>query len=491
MADSTEVSTGHSRRVRFLALCASLLVALFGVMVAGLPSAEGAPATPSADAATTILAEVAPEDDLEPVELIYFRGEGCSNCAGLERWFDEELFVEFPNIQIIDYEVWNSAENREIFAEYGDRLGFQANSTPTLVLDERVWIGLSTAVQRDLRGAISMASKGEPVPPGVYGSTTSGTCNAETLECTSAGGTVITMPIFGEIDLDEHSLLFSTLIIGFVDGINPCSLWVITILLTIVIRTGSRGRVIAIGSTFLFVTAAMYALFMAGIYSVLGIMGHLVQIQFAVGIIALVFGLFATKDYFAPKRGPSMSIRQSSKPGLYSRMRDVAGRKALLPALGATAVLAILVSFLETPCSAGLPVLWTGMLREAGIGGTTAVLYFIAYMIPFLLDEFLVFAFAVITMRATKMQEKHGQLLKLIAGVTMLMLALVMLLDPTIMEDPIKTLGLFAAAFALAGIVHYITEYVKRRQSEDEVKVSVPDGEPSSDSERDDESANI
>lgn len=488
MADNTAVSRNPSRLTRFLALCGALLVALFGVIVAGLPSAEGAPATSSATTTSASQADDATDDDLQPVELIYFRGEGCSNCAGLEKWFEEELFVEFPNIQIVDYEVWHSAENREIFAEYGDRLGFQANSTPTLVLDERVWIGLSTAVQRDLRGAISMASKGESVPPGVYGSTTSGTCNADTLECTSAGGTVITIPLFGEVDLDEHSLLFSTLIIGFVDGINPCSLWVITILLTIVIRTGSRGRVIAIGSTFLLITAAMYALFMAGIYSVLGIMGHLVQIQFAVGLIALVFGIFATKDYFWPKRGPSMSIPQSSKPGLYARMRDVAGRKALIPALGATAVLAILVSFLETPCSAGLPVLWTGMLREAGIGGTTAVLYFIAYMIPFLLDEFIVFVFAVVTMRAAKMQEKHGQLLKLIAGVTMLMLALVMLLDPTIMEDPIKTLGLFVVAFAVAAIVHKTTELVKRRRLEEQASLS--DDDHTSESPSEDETAN-
>lgn len=445
-------------------LLASLLVAVLGAFFS--QPASAAPDVPSA-ASTSGSVAAAAEDEPRPVELVYFRGEGCPNCEKLEEWWEDELFVEFPNVTVVDYEIWNDAANRDVFARLGEELDFPATATPTVILGERVWIGYSSAVTNDMRASIAAASRGEAVQGGLYGSPQAGACDSETLQCTAAGsGTTIDVPLFGQIDLGEHSLLFSTLVIGFVDGINPCSLWVITVLLTIVIRTGSRRRVIAIGSTFLVVTAAMYALFMAGIYSVLGLMGHLVQIQLAVAAIAGVFGLFALKDYFAFKKGPSLSISDSAKPGLYKRMRDLAGTKALLPALGATVVLAVLVSLLETPCTAGLPVLWTGMLQQAGVDGATAVLYFIVYMIPFLIDEFVVFAIAVVTMRATRMQEKHGQLLKLVAGVTMLTLAGAMVIAPGVMENPLAMLALFVGAFVAAAAIHALTTRIRAgRQS--------------------------
>jgi hypothetical protein len=146
-------------------------------------------------------------------------------------------------------------------------------------------------------------------------------------------------------------------------------------------------------------------------------------------------------------------------------MRAAAGHKALLPALGATVVLAVGVSLLETPCTAGFPVLWTGMLHANGVGPAETAALFVAYMIPFLLDELIVFAIAVLTMRSMKLQEKHGELLKLFAGVTMLVLAAVMVIDPTLMEDPIAALALFAAAFAAAAIIHAVTTRIRAQRA--------------------------
>src|SRR5690606_34171246 len=103
----------------------------------------------------------------------------------------------------------------------------------------------------------------------------------------------------------------------------------------------------------------------------------------------------------------------SAKPGLVKRMRGAATHRELGPAMLATTGLAVAVSLLETPCTAGFPVLWTGMLQANGVGPAEAVGLFGAYMAPFLLDEIVVVAVVVATMRAARMQEKHGQLLKL------------------------------------------------------------------------------
>ena len=449
---------------------ARILLALLGVLVM-IPTA--AQAVTAADAAPVgavgapvpapIAAALTAAGD-EPVELTLFWGDGCPNCEAERAWL-ETARADFPNLVVTELEVWNDEANRATFVATGEALGFEAGPVPTTVLAERVWVGWTDSIQADLSGAITRLGNGETITPGVYGTPGAGTCTSEDLACAPEDEAVaIDIPGVGEVDLTSHSLFVSTLIIGFVDGVNPCSLWVISVLLTIVVRTADRRRVLWVGTTFLLVTAGMYALYMFGIYSVLAVASHLTTIQYVVAAIAGVFGLVSIKDYFAFKKGISFTISDSAKPGLYQRMRRAAMSKSLLPALGATVALGVVVSLLETPCTAGFPVLWTGLLHANNVGTAEAIGLFFVYMVPFLLDELIIFGIVVATMKATKMHEKHGQLLKLYAGVTMVALCAVMLIDPAIMENPWLALGLFVAAFALTAVIHAVTVRIRTRR---------------------------
>jgi hypothetical protein len=236
---------------------------------------------------------------------------------------------------------------------------------------------------------------------------------------------------------------------------------VISVLLAIVVRTGSRRRVVAIGTTFLLVTAVMYAIYVVGIYSALSVVGHLGAIQWVVALVAGVFGAVSVKDYFAFRKGVSFTIRDSAKPGLYKRMRGAAAHERLLPALGATIALAVGVSLLETPCTAGFPVLWAGLLEANGVGTAQAAGLFALYLVPFLVDELVVFGLAVATLRASKLQERHGRLLKLVAGSMMLALAVTVLVRPEAMGSPATALLVFASALAAAALTHALMRAVK------------------------------
>ncbi|MFW2513077.1 hypothetical protein ACNI3K_04805 [Demequina sp. SO4-13] len=444
-----------------------------GELVAAPATAQTQPAPASA-----LAVEAGPVAEVDPnADLVLFWGDGCPNCKAERAWL-EEVEVQHPDLRVAQYEVWNDEANQELFAQEAERLGFEAGSVPTTIIGERVWIGWTDQIEQDMAGAIAAVESGREPQPGVFGTAGAGTCSEDEGLCSSEPpSTTIDVPLVGDVSIGADSLLFSTIVIGFVDGINPCSLWVLSILLAIVLRTRSRRRVLAIGTTFLTVTAIMYALYMAAFYSALAVVGFMGWIQIAVAIIAGVFGIVSVKDYFAFGKGLSFTIRKEDKPGLYKRMREVAGTKALLPALGATVVLAVGVSLLETPCTAGFPVLWTGMLQANGVGMAETAGLFVAYMVPFLLDELVIFAIAVFTMRATKLQDKHGELLKLFAGVTMLVLAAVMVVDPTLMENPVMALLLFAGAFALATAIHLITSRVVRaRESEPEPEPVRPGG---------------
>lgn len=401
-------------------------------------------------------------EDIEPsLDLILFWGQECSNCEAEQEWL-ETVAIDYPDLTIRQYEIRDNKANADLFLAYGERFDFPALNWPVTVIGERVWIGWTPSIKDDMTEAIELAVQGEYPRPGQYGTGT-GVCSEEDPYCIPEDEP-IDVPFFGKVSLEDKSLIVSTLIIGFVDGVNPCSLWVISVLLTIVIRTASRRRVIAVGSTFLIVTTAMYALYMAAIYSALSVARFIGPIQIIVGLVAAVFGLVSVKDYFAFKKGLSFTISDSAKPGIYKRMREAAGHHSLVAALAATVALGVVVSIIETPCSIGLPFVWTGILRKEGVGAVAVAFLFLVYMIPFLLDEMIVFIVAVVTMRATKMQEKHGEILKLVGGVTMLALAAVLLFAPSLMEDPLKVLLLFSAAFALTAAIHLVTTTIRKNR---------------------------
>ncbi|KAB7741015.1 hypothetical protein GA707_18185 [Nostocoides sp. F2B08] len=376
--------------------------------------------------------------DGEAPELVLFYGDGCPYCEMEREWLDE-VRREYPDLTVREYEVWYDEDNQTLLMEVAADLGFEVQGVPVTVLGERHWIGFSDPLRDDMVVAIEAA----------LAENAAGDVSAETAPQTTA----IEVPLLGEVTLGD-SLVASTLLIGFVDGMNPCSLWVITVLLAIVVRTGDRGRVFAIGITFLLVTALINGLFIMGVYSALGLVSHLGTVQVVVALVAGAFGVIGIKDYVAFKQGVTMSISDSAKPGLYHRMRRAAGHEALLPALAATAVLAMGASLLEIPCTAGFPLLWAGLLEANGVGPAEAVGLLVLYLIPFLLDELIVFTVAVVTMRSLKMQERHGRLLKLVAGTMMLALAITVLVDPEAMSDPGTAVLVFLGAFGAATLIH-------------------------------------
>jgi cytochrome c biogenesis protein CcdA len=260
-------------------------------------------------------------------------------------------------------------------------------------------------------------------------------------------------------------LLASTFLIALVDGFNPCSLWALSILLALVLRSGSRRRVMAVGLMFLGVTTALYGFYIVGMFGALTYAAGAAWVRLSMAAIALVFGLINLKDFFWFKRGPSLTISERAKPRLYARMRHVAdAKRPLAGVLAGTAGLAVGVSLLETPCTAGYPLLWANLLSDQGVGWAGAAGLFAVYMAVFLADELAIFGTAVVAMRAAKLEERAGRLLKLIGGALMVTLAITLVAYPAALETLAGAMAVFGFA-ALAVVVVLGAERVFRGRS--------------------------
>jgi cytochrome c biogenesis protein CcdA len=479
----------RARWGRRLSVLALAVVAIAGWVVAGdgpPPAAAAGPAFAAADGPAFAAADgpaLAAAEEPAPVVIRYFYGAECPHCA--RQGAEMDVWEQELDVEIHRYEVWHDADNRALFAQLAAAYGEEAGGVPTTFIGERVWIGFDEVAASQMREAIAAcavtgcrdplsvlgpgpdptvgpddADADQAGPPGPR--PTEGPPAPDVPDASGAGQATIRVPLIGDVDADAMGLLPATALIAFVDGFNPCSLWVLSVLLAMLLRTGSRRRIAAVGGAFLATTAAVYGLFIAGVFGAMSYVGYLAGIRWAVALLALAFAAVNIKDYFAFKRGFSLTIPDRYKPRIYREGRGLLDPdRSLIAVTGAAVAMALGIALVELPCTAGFPVVWSGLLTDAGVGSAEFGGLLAVYLGIYLLDEVLLFAVVVVTLRIARFQQRHGQLLKLIGGMVMLALGIVMLVRPALMSTIGGTLVVFLAAAAATTVVHLVTRRVR------------------------------
>lgn len=405
----------------------------------------------------------------DPVAIYFFWGDGCPHCAEAKP-FLADLVQRYPQVQVLAYEVYRVPENADLFREMAAHHGFEPRGVPTFFIGDRHWTGFSDQIageiERYVAGCLEgggCVDAGIGVIPGVepQSVTEPGSVSGET---PAASPKTLALPLLGEIDLGAQSLAISTALIAFVDGFNPCSMWVLSILIALTLHTGSRKKVLIIGLVFITVTAAVYVLFIAGLFTVLSVVSFMGWIQVVVALVALVFAAVNIKDYFWYQEGVSFTIADDKKPGIYQRARNILNAsQSFWGMVGATVVMAAGVSLVEFSCTAGFPVLWTNLVAAQGVTPATFAVLLALYMLIYQIDELGLFLVAVFTLKASRLEEKHGRILKLVGGILMLTLAGVMIVNPSLMNELRNSLLIFGAAFGAAGLLLVIHRWILPR----------------------------
>ena len=398
-------------------------------------------------------------DSVRTLTAYAFKSDNCPHCVE-QRPFLDGLASQHERFEILYYEIVRTTEHHDLLRLMAR--GFEVNpgSVPMVFIGDSVWVGDSTQIRNEIEAKVLECL--------------SSTCSdalalaerriIDETDVTATDDATIKLPFFGSVNLNLQPLLLSTGIIAFVDGFNPCSLWLLTILIALVLHSGSRKRVLIVGLVFLATTAAVYGLFMVGLFSVLAYAVYLPWMYWIVALFALIFGLVNIKDYFWFKRGFSFTINDKHKPGIFKRFRKLMtdGRSPMALA-GATLVMALGIALIELPCTAGFPVIWSGLISAHDVSPMAFGGLLLVYLAIYLLDELIIFAIAVFKLRIDRFEESKARMLKLIGGVVMIALAAVLVLEPDIMSQLGPAIGVFAAAFIIAGLIVLLHKHVLPR----------------------------
>lgn len=372
-----------------------------------------------------------------------FSSKLCPHCRAAEE-FLKELKKEQPRITIYQYEV-SYQQNSQLLTFLANQLEVNGQGVPFILINNQAIIGFSEAttpndihrllgeetVEQDLVKSIIRANQMTPIIKEL-GLSESRPIEAsiDSLDKNNKQNEEIDLPLFGKVNYKQISLPILTIMIAFLDGFNPCAMWVLIFLISLLMGMNDRRRMWILGSVFILTSGFVYFLFMTAWLNFFIFLGLVNWIRIAIATLAVFVAIHYLRDFMKNKDGACQVDLGGRKQKVFSNLKTVVYRKNLLWSLFGIILLAFSVNLLELVCSAGLPAVYTKLLSLSGLSTGQYYLYLLVYILVFMLDDLVVFIIAMISMKRVALDTKYARYSHLIGGIIMLIIGLLMFFKP-------------------------------------------------------------
>ncbi|MDO8312309.1 MAG: glutaredoxin family protein [Sideroxyarcus sp.] len=368
---------------------------------------------------------------VQPADIEVFVREGCPHCAKAKE-FLARLQHEQPGLRIVIRDVSREPAAMERLKNIAEQQHSAMVRVPAFAVGGQLIIGYSEEASTDqlIRDSLERTrrqSRQADDAAGSCGAVESPTCGENTTLPALKAETFSIDFLGRSVSLDQVGLPLFTLAMGLLDGFNPCSMWVLLLMISLLAPMNNRPRMFAIAGTFIAVQGVAYFVFMAAWLNLFLLIGFSRISEIIIAILALLAGLINLKDFRGLGSGISLSIPAAAKPGIYTRMRRILQAENLTAALLGAVALAILVQIVEFMCTSGFPALFTRILTLQQLDSLSYYGYLLLYDLAYMLDDVIILAIGVITLSQHRLQEKEGRWLKLISGLVMVALGVYLL----------------------------------------------------------------
>lgn len=371
-----------------------------------------------------------------------FVRDDCSHCQALKQFIaEEDLETNGLDIAYIDIK---TPEGRALFDQATDVLG-TGKVTPIVLLDGQVYVGYAEDV-------VGQALKQVSANPSrtIYSYTsyltddgdeiheTGSGCQEGSFEpCSDGEEKTMTIPVLGEVDPQTISLSFLAVALGFVDGFNPCAMWVLLTFLLILSQVGDRKKMIQVAGLFIVAEAIMYYLILNVWYQTWDFVALDQWVTPLVGLLALGSGTFFIYKYISSRGKPLTcdvtSVEHQQKTE--SRIQELVSRPMSLVVAVSIMGLALSVNIIEFACSIGIPQAFTKILEINNLSFVQYQWYTVLYTLFYMADDVIVFGLAIWGyQKFYSVGQKYSRYATLVAGILMLLLGLLLVFNPDILS---------------------------------------------------------
>lgn len=371
----------------------------------------------------------------EEINLYLFHSQDCTHCQSERKWL-ESIKDKYDNLNIYEYEITRNSDNSALLDKVKERLSSTSNYVPYTVIGEQHWIGwnednkakITEAIEnydfskRDIVNEVINNIDGEKIGN-----------NDDSIE-NNDDKTEFTVPVLGKIDAKKVSLPIMAMVIGFVDGFNPCAMWVLIFLISMLLGMKDKKKMWILGLTFLIFSGLVYLLFMLAWLNIAVSLSSIRWIQLIISAVALIGAFVNLRSYFKSviKKDEGCEVVDNKKrKKLMERIKKYTSEKSLLLAMLGVMALAFSVNLIELACSAGLPLIFTQVLALNNLNALQYGIYIFIYLLFFLIDDIVVFVIAMKTFELTGISTKYTKYSHLIGGLIMLIIGLLMIFKPS------------------------------------------------------------
>ena len=362
------------------------------------------------------------------LDIHLFYSELCSTCEEEIDFLKE--YQKEADINIIYYETTTNKENDELLTNVRKALNNNDKTVPYTVIGTTGITGFNETVKNQIKSAYEYYTDEfvdivdvvkndldvdyEIIPPeGEYN-----------------------VPLLGDINPKDVSLPLVAVIIGFIDGFNPCAMWVLLFLLSIIVTMKDRKKMWTIGLTFLITSALVYLAFMLAWLQVAITLSQIVWVRFIIALIALLGGAINLTSYYKERKKDNgcavvdKEQRKSISKRINKILKQIDNKKTFYLAILGVMGLAVSVNLIELACSSGLPLIFTQILAINNLNSFQYLIYILIYILFFLIDDIVIFAIAMKTLKLTGISTKYNKLSHLIGGILMLIIGILMIFKP-------------------------------------------------------------
>lgn len=352
----------------------------------------------------------------QDIKLELFYGDGCPHCEK-EMEFLEDLKGRLPGFDVDYYEVYNHPKNAALMRQRVKEAGSQRSGVPFLVIGDKAMVGYLSdeTTGEEIKGRIMELIDRE---------------NALVEKEDKKELEKISLPFVGERNIKGWSLPFLTVVLAGLDGFNPCAMWVLLFLISLLLGMENRKKMWTLGLSFIAASALVYFLFLSAWLNLFLFIGFLPFVRIVIGAVAVGSGAYHLREWHCNKEGACKATGAEKKRKIMDRFKRVVSQKSFFLALAGIIALAFAVNMIELVCSAGLPAIYTHVLSLSGLSTPAYYLYLLLYVLIFMLDDMLIFAVAMVTLKMTGMSAKYSRWSNLIGGIVILLLGILLIFRP-------------------------------------------------------------
>ena len=409
--------------------------------------------------AVFLLLPVSAKADEKVINIHLFYGNGCPHCAAEEEFLSDYL-KDRTDVKLYKYEVWYDSHNQELLSKVQKEMGTtNKNGVPFTVIGKKTIVGYADGVideqikdainyylnndYRDYAGEITGKVKKAEVKEDIT-KDESKTEDKKENKMEKADDTKdsnqtdenVTVPVLGKINAKKVSLPILAVVLGFVDGFNPCAMWILIFLITMLFNMKDRKKMWILGLTFILTSGIVYLMFMLAWLNLATFISKIAFIRLLIAVIALVVGLINVYKYIDSLKKKDEGcdvVDKKDRKKIMEKIISITHEKKFIIALLGIMVLAASVNIIELMCSIGIPLLFTQILAMNELSTFSYMIYMFIYIFFFLIDDIVIFVISMVTLKVTGLSTKYTKYSHLVGGIIMLIIGLLLIIKPELL----------------------------------------------------------